>query len=284
MSENEVFATILIPTCDRVDLLSRCLLALEAQVKSVHDVEVLVCDDGKTTESKDLLERQFPWCRWISGPKKGAGINRNNGARHALGEWLLFLDDDCVPDNEWLGAYLSAIRKDPNRDVTFEGRTYSEKNLLERGLEAPVNETGGALPSCNFAISKSLFARYQFRECFRHWMEDVDLHSRLREGGYAPEFVHQASAFHPPRPLPGAWLLSSRWRARLLFERLKGKSMSSLFVWLPWHVFRLRSNTLGIVKAATEAVLVGLKLPLWAFADQAVVSRERQSSAKLKNE
>ena len=44
-----------------------------------------------------------------SGPAKA----RNQGAAHALGEWLVFLDDDCVPRPDWLQHFDNAARQHP---------------------------------------------------------------------------------------------------------------------------------------------------------------------------
>lgn len=58
------------------------------------------------------------------------------------GEWLVFTDDDCLPDPQWLLAYYDGIKKDPKCKV-FEGRTYVDRPRQSLAEIAPANDTGG---------------------------------------------------------------------------------------------------------------------------------------------
>ena len=40
----------------------------------------------------------------------GPAGNRNAGVKRAIGEWIIFLDDDCVAQGGFLEAYANAIR------------------------------------------------------------------------------------------------------------------------------------------------------------------------------
>lgn len=207
MSNNLIFSVV-IPTCHRNDLLSKCLncLAPGVQLLSKDQYEVIVTDDGRDTTAEQMIQEQYSWVRWVSGPNQGPAANRNNGAKYAQGEWLAFTDDDCLPDPQWLEAYAEAIKQNPDY-LVLEGRTYVNRPQQSLAEKSPVNETGGYLWSCNLAIQRVLFESLQgFDERFPYAaMEDVDLRLRLTKAGHPFLFIKTASICHP-------WRVSRGWQ------------------------------------------------------------------------
>lgn len=204
---SNLFFSVVIPTYHRNDLLAKCLdcLAPDIQTLPAEQYEVIITDDGSDTTAEKMIEDHYPWAKWIPGKGKGPATNRNNGAKYAQGEWLVFTDDDCLPDPQWLEAYAEAMVDLPDYQV-FEGRTYVDRPRKSLGEVSPINETGGYLWSCNFVIQKQLFESVDgFDERFPYAaMEDVDLNYRLKKSGYKPCFVNNASVCHPWRNI-GGW-------------------------------------------------------------------------------
>jgi GT2 family glycosyltransferase len=199
--------SVIVPTRHRNDLLRTCLAALApgAQRLTADQYEVIVTDDGSDVTARSMVRTEFPWARWTAGPRRGPAANRNSASRLARGSWLVFVDDDCVPDPGWLGAFADAIAGDPTCRV-FEGRVYADRPRRSLAEIAPVFESGGELPSGNFACDASLFRwlggfdeRYPYPA-----MEDVDLRLRLIQAGERFSFVASASVRHPWRP-KGGW-------------------------------------------------------------------------------
>lgn len=96
--------SVIIPTWNRAHTLEAAIRSALAQEDA--RVEVLVCDDGSTDGSAQLVaglgdER----VRWLSGPRAGRpAVPRNRGLASAKGTWLAFLDSD----DEWLPGKLRA--------------------------------------------------------------------------------------------------------------------------------------------------------------------------------
>ncbi|HYE33188.1 MAG TPA: glycosyltransferase family A protein [Methylomirabilota bacterium] len=195
--------SVIVPTCDRPDLLRRCLDAVRLATSEVQlgMVEVIVSDDSGNDASKQVTET-FGNCHWTRGPRRGPAANRNHGARLARGAWLVFTDDDCVPSVEWLSAFSRARQSNPSARV-LEGRTHADRPKRSLSETAPINETGGCLWSCNFAIERGLFQQLGgFNERFKHAaMEDSELALRLHKAGHQPVFVREAAVCHPWRPI-----------------------------------------------------------------------------------
>ena len=196
--------SVVIPTFNRRESLSHCLqhLAPKVQTLSPDLYEVIVTDDALANAPQNTIEKEFPWARQLAGPQKGPASNRNNGAKAASGEWIVFLDDDCLPQPSFLSAYRDAVAKYPDCAV-FEGSTLSERPQARMDEEAPINEKGGYLWSCNFMVKRSLFMEMGgFCELYPYaCMEDVDFREQLKARDIGFTFVPEASVIHPWRPM-----------------------------------------------------------------------------------
>lgn len=80
------------------------------------DFELLVCDDGSGPETKAVIDgfaASVPFrvehC-WQKNEGFRAARSRNNGARAATGEQLVFVDGDCVPWPDFLAQHAAARR------------------------------------------------------------------------------------------------------------------------------------------------------------------------------
>ena len=208
--------SVVIPTCRRNASLARCLdrLVDGAQTLPASDYEVIVSDDGTDAENaRQLVQDAYPHFRWVAGPRRGPAANRNCGAAGARGAWLVFTDDDCLPQPGWLAAYAARLDQPDGTGLrVLEGPT-TAGGAKDVGpfMTSPANESGGFLWSCNFAIERRFFeelGRFDERFPFPH-MEDVDLRLRLQDCGQAFPFVPGAVVDHPPRPVQSA----ARWAA-----------------------------------------------------------------------
>ncbi len=99
-------ATVVVPYYQAPDALALTLAGLERQSYPRHLFEVIVVDDG----SDPPLEMSEPSpldVRVIRQPDLGFGLARarNNGARAAQGDIVVFLDCDMIPAREWLAAH-----------------------------------------------------------------------------------------------------------------------------------------------------------------------------------
>lgn len=199
--------SVVIPTCRRNDALARCLERLEngRQDFTAQPYEVIVSDDGPDDgNAREMIQARFPGVRWVAGPRRGPAANRNRGASEAQGTWLVFTDDDCLPSTAWLTAFARRL-EGPGGDKlrVLEGLTTAgEGPPMGPRYTAPVNEYGGLLWSCNFAIERGFFFElggFDERFPFPH-LEDVDLRLRLDDRHEPYPFVPEALVEHPPRP------------------------------------------------------------------------------------
>lgn len=91
-----VLVSVIIPTWNRGEML--VMAVKSALQQSVNNIDVLVCDDGSTDNSRDLVAAlNDSRVRWLEGDHVGyPSIPRNRGIRESRGEWIAFLDSDDV--------------------------------------------------------------------------------------------------------------------------------------------------------------------------------------------
>lgn len=197
--------SIIIPTFNRNNELKTCLNNLFLNNSNFSNVEIIVSNDNKTEDITNEFKETFPLVTFIKGPGKGPAANRNFGAKHANGNWLIFLDDDCIPQKNWLEGYTKAINE--NKGLILEGKTIAEREKQRYDEVSPINLVGGILWSCNFAIKKDLFFDLNgFDESYPFsTMEDIDFRERAKlKSSFV--FLENCLVIHP-------------WRRRKAFKK-----------------------------------------------------------------
>lgn len=223
--------SVVIPTYRRHQQLCECLdgLALyfdvDARRAQGPAIEVIVSDDAHEHELRMLLQQLYPWCRYVQGPGHGPAANRNHGARQALGDWLVFTDDDCLAQPGWIEAYDQLA----DQCDVMEGQTSASGRRTRLDQECPVNETGGYLWSCNFAIRRELFLQLGgFNEHFpAAAMEDVELNRRIVKAGLRRQFLPAAQVKHPWRSRKGRSFVRAKARSIATYVSLHPETAPS---------------------------------------------------------
>lgn len=216
--------SIVLPTCHREELLARCLESLRPGVQSADPAlyEVVVTDDSQGKTAEAMMRAKFPWARWVKGPSRGPAANRNNGVRHATGEWICFIDDDCIASREWIAAFRDAAT-DGSIDL-LEGRTTVPDQTDNPFVHSVSNLDGGSYWTCNLAIRRERFhAIGGFDEDFLDPAgEDMEFAHRYHARHLRSKFFPEALVYHPVRPVNLRSILnrhfSIRWAAMYYFK------------------------------------------------------------------
>ena len=200
--KRNIFFSVVIPTYERPDDLRKCLCSLEPENQiGAPRYEVIVTDDSRSERCKIVTITEFPNVSWGRGKQTGPAGNRNAGVEKANGEWIVFMDDDCIAETNYLAAFANAISNNPKINV-FEGRIFAERKRETWSEGCPENESGGMLWTSNLCIKKMTFIKLNgFDERFKISYEDVDFSYRLKKLKYKSIFVKEAAVCHPWRSL-----------------------------------------------------------------------------------
>jgi glycosyltransferase involved in cell wall biosynthesis len=128
--------SIIIPTFNEERFLPYLLKSLKEQ--TFNDFEVIVADNNSTDATRSIALKSG--ARVVKGGLPARG--RNNGAKVAKGEWLLFLDADVILPRDFLERTMAEIQKhdfsvatcliDPLSDRRIDRFLYGAVNLYFR--------------------------------------------------------------------------------------------------------------------------------------------------------
>ncbi len=167
--------TLAVPTHNRAATLGETLASLAAQsLPEDIETECIVIDNNSTDRTPAVVEEaaaRAPFAmRRVFEARPGSSFARNRAVDEAVGDFILFIDDDAVAESNWAALMLAQIER--------------------RGLDA----TG---------FRRECFARFgRFREDLGVVGgnpisgEDTELFARIIAGGGAMGFVAEARGFH----------------------------------------------------------------------------------------
>ena len=112
-----MYISVVIPTYNRLLILTKCLTALEQQKftdDKVSDYEIVLVDDGSSdrtlawiAENRDKL----PHVKVYEQDHLGAAAARNLGVKSAVGDTIVFIDSDLVVTESFLQSHADALLK-----------------------------------------------------------------------------------------------------------------------------------------------------------------------------
>jgi glycosyltransferase involved in cell wall biosynthesis len=202
--------SVIIPTYSRPEQLAACLQAIAALDYPRDRFEVIVVDDGSPEPPVDIVE-SFSGIidvKLLTQTNAGPAAARNAGAAGARGDYLVFTDDDCLPDSQWLRAYAGQFSITPLSIVG--GRTLNAlpHNLFSAASQSVIdavyryfNMAGQPLffATNNLAMPAASFRQLAgFNEQFRT-SEDRELCDRWTQNGYRMIYAPQAVCHHAHR-------------------------------------------------------------------------------------
>jgi glycosyltransferase involved in cell wall biosynthesis len=205
-----VCASIVIPTQGRADYLAVTLASVAGQAERAR-AEVIVVNDGAEPQSAEVASRHG--ARIVSLPeRRGANAARNAGVAAAHGELIVFIDDDILAPEGWLGAVLDGAENAPNYDV-FGGPI---RALLEGGGPRSCGREGAPITtldlgsedhdatfvwSANMAVRRSAFGRIgPFDETIHGRGEEEDWEQRYTAAGGRIRYLAGAGVEHRRTP------------------------------------------------------------------------------------
>lgn len=204
------FLSVIIPTHNRLGMLKQTLACIDRQTYPRQQFEIIVVDDGSSDGTQEyLLEAaRCGEMRYLrQEPARGPSAARNAGAREALGDVLVFTDDDCLPTDGWLQALADSYAERDNREAIAIGGVIENADTghwLRRfytvqGVQHQTNRQiePNFLDTANASYPRVTFVSLGgFNEFFPIYSEDVDLGYRLRASGFVLRTNHAARVLH----------------------------------------------------------------------------------------
>lgn len=194
--------SIVIPTKDRPEYLQKILGSLYEQRQQEYDIEVIVIDDysNKKNIARNRKISQSNQAILIEHEKsQGSGAARNSGIKNAKGEWIAFLDDDVIPNQNWLKNVIKNIKSISDNNIGIEGKVVCRGNgLWDREVE---NLKGNLYLTANIIYKKEYILQAGlFDKAFLKYGEDQEFALRIKKLGKI-NFDPSIEVSHLPRDI-----------------------------------------------------------------------------------
>lgn len=286
--------SVVVPTCGRVEMLERCLGALEEQDIPREMYEVLVVDDSVGGSAAQVVERIASEAtmnvRCVrAGALTGPAHARNVGWRTAQGGIIAFTDDDCVPAPRWLRAGLAVM-------VTSGGVDGAYGRIVVPLPDKPTDyeRDAAGLERAEFATANCFYTRGALEEVdgfderfTAAWCEDSDVFLALLEKGRRLGFARDALVVHPVRP--AEWGVSIKQQRKSMFNALLYKKHRMLYRERvqespPWIYYAIVGALFGAAVAAVFSLgwLVLVMLGAWALLTTSFCARRLRGTSRAR--
>lgn len=255
--------SVVIPTCNRRAVIEKCLTHLASQ--DHPNFEVIVVDDGSMDDTPACLASiadlhpalNFRWFR--NDPQAGANAARNRGVHESQGTIIAFLDDDCLPEPNWLTQLTAGFVSDQIGALAGSVIDAPPKNLADLfftgsfHVHSPDGVSATRLVGCNMAVRKDLLLRFGFDEDRATVSADVSVSGRGDESGL---FHLIKAAGYEQRVAPAAVVLHDHPHTTRTFLRQAYRSGGALCRLV--YKYRLRPPLELLTLAAAYVLMPGI--------------------------
>jgi len=218
VNKTDFDCSIIIPVFNRVDLTQQCLIHLSETIAGCS-YEVIVVDNASTDGTADYLASLSGDLRIIRNQHNlGFAKACNQGAAVARGQYLVFLNNDTIPQPGWLEPLVQEVQGDaqvgivgskllfPDGRVQHAGvvfsRFYGEPYHLFLGSSPDIpginrrRELQAVTAAC-MLVRKTCFEEVGgFDEGFLNGFEDVDFCLRIRQCGMKVIYQPNSQVYH----------------------------------------------------------------------------------------
>ncbi len=282
--------SVVIPVYNALSSIRDCLESLAAAMQVFPNTELIVVDNGSTDGTYEWLVSHWgDRARVLKVPDVTISTLRNYGARLAKGEYLCFIDSDCVVTPNY---FVSAAEVLDTKGVSVTGSRHvlpGNACWIERAwyrLHAEANDgIVSYLPSGNLIVRRDAFFQTGgFNESLITG-EDVDLCRRLTGEGTQVYQAHAVAAIHlgNPKSVRG-FFRREVWHGIGMFQEASSARVSKMLLLTLTHlVLTLTAFPLAVLGPGSLATRLGVFFACVLFAPALAVAYRWSKQRAISN-
>jgi GT2 family glycosyltransferase len=231
MSEIKNKFSVVVPVLNSKDHLRGCLDSIRAAMEHYGNAELIVLDNGSDDGSYEILCNEY--ARWARVEQiRGVTVSalRNRGAELSRGEFIAFIDSDCLIGPDYFEQALPVLRE--VADAT--GSEYALEDPCHwiqkvwYSLHVPANDgVVNYVVSGNLVIKRRAFVAVGGFDEKMVSCEDNDLGLRLNQAGFRVYQAHAIRALHPGgEKTLRVFFRKTAWRSMGMFQMMKHSWMN----------------------------------------------------------
>jgi glycosyltransferase involved in cell wall biosynthesis len=219
-------ASIIIPTWNNALLTEQCLQAI---IKNTNypNFEIIIIDNGSKDGTEQLLRNLNTDIMIIKNTENlGFAKACNQGAMAAKGQYLVFLNNDTIPQKGWLTELISFMNLHPEAGIAGSKLLYPDDTIQHCGaamrfdgkffrhpykylhrnhpLVNQPRELDAVTAACFITPRELFFKLGKFDEHYLNGCEDMDYCTAVRRSGATIHYVPTSELYHlesqTPRP------------------------------------------------------------------------------------
>ncbi|UCH81556.1 MAG: glycosyltransferase [Nitrospiraceae bacterium] len=226
--------SIIIPVHNKIEFTIKCIENL-ARNTAYEPYEVIIIDNASSDGTREFLGSLEGDVKIISNATNlGFAISNNQGAKKAKGEYLLFLNNDTIPQPGWLESMVKVMKIQQDVAVVGSKLIYPDNTIQHAGVVFDISDSAlhiahlykgfdrgrkevnhiremNAVTAACMLVKKNFFITVgMFDEGFLNGYEDIDFCLRVREMGYKIIYTPESELYHYEETTEGRLLYGAR--------------------------------------------------------------------------
>ncbi len=210
-SPYELYFSIVVPVYNRPDEVSDLLESLAVQTDK--GFEVVIVEDGSTIKCEEQARKYSGACslQYFYKDNEGRSPARNYGIERAKGDFLIFVDSDCILPPDYIARLREGITRTGAKFFGGPDAAHSSFTSTQKAINYAMTSfltTGGIrggkksmekfVPrTFNMGFAREVYDKVGgFREMFS---EDIDMSTRIRQAGYEAVLLPEVYVYHKRR-------------------------------------------------------------------------------------
>ena len=205
------FFSIIVPVYNRPQEVEELVESLANQTDK--DFELIIVEDGSTVSCENACkkyENDFS-IKYFHKTNEGRSIARNYGIERADGDFLIFVDSDCILPSDYIQSLKISLTENPSDCFGGPDTAHESFSDVQKAINFSMTSfltTGGIRGgkksmekftprTFNMGFSKEVYEKVGgFREMFS---EDIDMSTRIKDSGFKIALYPEVKVFHKRR-------------------------------------------------------------------------------------